>query len=253
MSQPPAADDQPDVDETGPDATKTESRPRRHLTAGALIGVLTALLGFAIAVQLHSNSSSDGLAGLREDELVNILDNQNALADRQRERIAADESSLQQLQASGNRNSVAEQQARQELDDLGILLGTVPATGPGVIVTITDPAHKLKAEDLLDVVQELRGAGAEALQFGPVRIGASSSFTDTAEGVAVDGRAEVAPYTVLAIGSATTLDTALNIPGGVAATARAAGGDATVNEQAKVDITALRSLSAPKYAKPTGK
>jgi uncharacterized protein YlxW (UPF0749 family) len=215
--------------------------------------VLTALLGFAIAVQLHSNSSSDGLAGLREEDLITILDNQNALADRQRQRIAQDEATLQQLQASGNRDSVARQQAQQELDDLNILLGTVPATGPGIQVAITDPKHQLKAEDLLDVVQELRGAGAEAVQFGSVRIGASTSFTDTAAGVAVDGHPEQAPYTVLAIGSATTLDTALNIPGGVAATARAAGGDATVTEETHVDISALRTVSAPKYAHPASK
>jgi uncharacterized protein YlxW (UPF0749 family) len=247
MSEPGATDN------AAPSTVRVARRPRRHLTAGALIGVLTALLGFAIAVQLHSNSSSDGLAGLREDDLITILDNQNALADRQRQRIAADEATLQQLQASGNRDSVARQQAQQELDDLGILLGTLPATGPGVVVTITDPAHKLKAEDLLDVVQELRGAGAEAVQFGPVRIGTSSNFADTADGVKVDGQTEVAPYTVLAIGQSTTLDTALNIPGGVAATARAAGGDAKVSERTKIDISALRTVSTPKYAKPTSK
>jgi len=33
--------------------------------AGALIGVLTALLGFAIAVQVRSNSSSDSLSNAR--------------------------------------------------------------------------------------------------------------------------------------------------------------------------------------------
>jgi uncharacterized protein YlxW (UPF0749 family) len=190
---------------------------------------------------------------LREDDLITILDNQNALADRQRLRIAQDEATLQQLQASGNRDAVARQQAKQELDDLSILLGTVAATGPGVVVTITDPAHKLAAEDLLDVVQELRGAGAEAVQFGQVRIGASSNFTDTPNGISIDGVTEQAPYTVLAIGASRTLDTALNIPGGVAATARAAGGDAKVSEQTKVVVSALRSQSIPKYAKPTTK
>jgi uncharacterized protein YlxW (UPF0749 family) len=58
---------------------------------------------------------------------------------------------------------------------------------------------------------------------------------------------------VRAIGDPKTLDTALNIPGGVAATARAAGGDAVVAEMQRVTITALRQLPNPKYASPSGR
>ncbi|HJQ42795.1 MAG TPA: DUF881 domain-containing protein, partial [Jatrophihabitantaceae bacterium] len=125
-----------------------------------------------------------------------------------------------------------------------------PATGPGVVVNINDPEHKLQAEDLLDVVEELRGAGAEAIQFGPVRVSTTTAFTTSGDAVAVDGTALAPPYTVLAIGDSKTLDTALNIPGGVAATVRAAGGDLQVTERNRIAITVTRSLSTPKYATP---
>jgi hypothetical protein len=39
----------------------------------------------------------------------------------------------------------------------------------------------------------------------------------------------------------------------VAATARSVGGEAKVSERALVHITALRTVSTPKYAKPTSK
>jgi uncharacterized protein YlxW (UPF0749 family) len=229
-------------------------RARRavRLRAGALIGVLTALLGFAIAVQVRANSSSDSLAGLREDDLIGILDNQNARADRLRQQIAELQRSLRQLQDSGDRSAAAREQAQQEADALGVLLGTLPATGPGVLVRISDPDRKLRAEDLLDVVEELRGAGAEAISFGPVRVSTGTAFTDDAGSVAVDGTLLSAPYEVLAIGDAKTLDTALNIPGGAAATLRAAGGDLQVSERVRVDITATRALPTPKYAVPSG-
>jgi uncharacterized protein YlxW (UPF0749 family) len=58
---------------------------------------------------------------------------------------------------------------------------------------------------------------------------------------------------VLAIGDPKTLDTALNIPGGVAATARNAGGDAQIVEENEVDITARSSVPSPKYAQPGGR
>ncbi|MEP6599721.1 MAG: DUF881 domain-containing protein, partial [Actinomycetota bacterium] len=219
--------------------------------AGIAIGLLTALLGFGIAVQVRTNSSSDSLSGAREDDLIHILDDQNSAAERLRQRIAELQTTLQQLQASGSRDTVARQQAEQEVQALTVLLGTVPATGPGVRVTITDPQRKLTAEDLLDVLEELRGAGAEAIQFGSVRVSTSTSFGVVDGMIAVDGQPQRAPYVVLAIGDPKTLDTALNIPGGVAATVRAAGGNAQVAEQGRVDITATRAATKPHFASPS--
>jgi uncharacterized protein YlxW (UPF0749 family) len=232
----------------------SEDVPRRRRAwhgAAVLVGILIALLGFAIVVQLRQNSRSDALSGLREDDLIGILDNQNARADRLRQQIATLQQTLQQLQSSGDRNAAAEREARQEAQALAVLLGTVPATGPGVTVTITDPRHNLKAEDLLDVIEELRGAGAEAIQVGSVRVGTTTSFTDEAAGISVDGSTLTPPYRLLAIGGATTLDTALNIPGGVAAAVRAVGGELSVHESRKITITVTRSLPRPKYAKTT--
>jgi uncharacterized protein YlxW (UPF0749 family) len=228
----------------------TKQRPSARYRAAALIGVLTAALGFAIAVQVRANSQSDSLSNLREDDLIGILDNQNARGDRLRQQITELEQTLRRLQDSGDRNAAARQQAEQDAAALGVLLGTLPATGPGVKVTVTDPDRKLSAEDLLDVVEELRGAGAEAIQFGPVRVSTSTAFTTAGDAVAIDGNVLIGPYTVFAIGDPKTLDTALNIPGGVAAATRAAGGDLVVDEREVVTITAIRSLTTPKYASP---
>jgi uncharacterized protein YlxW (UPF0749 family) len=222
----------------------------RHRSA-ALIGVLTLLLGFAIAVQLRAHSSNDALSGLREEDLIGILDNQNARADELRREIDDLNTNLRQLRSSGNRSAAARRQAVEQARALGILLGTLPATGPGVSVLITDPGGTLTGEDLLDVIEELRGAGAEAIQFGTVRITTSTAFQGSGGTVGVAGSELTAPYRVLAIGDSKTLDTALNIPGGVAATVRAAGGELTVQESDHVDITAVADLAQPRYAKPT--
>jgi uncharacterized protein YlxW (UPF0749 family) len=244
------------VESTSKPPSNGPHRPRlgNHRRAAALIGVLLALLGFGIAVQVRSNSASDSLSSARDDDLIRILDDQDSRADRLRQQIAALQTTEEQLQASGDRDSVALRQAEQQAQSLGILLGTLPATGPGVTITITDPQHGLKAEDLLDVVEELRGAGAEAIQFGSVRVGTSTAFVDSPNGgVEVDGRSVAAPYTVLAIGDPQTLDTAMQIPGGVAATARAAGGNADVVQHTVITISAVRTIANPRYAKPTGR
>ncbi len=230
-----------------PDRTPRLRRDRRP---AVLIGVLTALLGFAIAVQLRSASTQDALAGARQDDLVRILDDQNSRAARLRARIAEQEALLQRLTAAGGDRAAAEKEARRQADALAILNGTVPVTGPGVVVTITDPRRQLHSEDLLDVIEELRGAGAEAIQFGPVRVGTSSYFADARGAVTLDTVTLIGPYTVLAIGDPPTLDTALNIPGGVAAVVRTAGGQASVNQRNRIDITAVRAIAPHRYAVP---
>jgi len=229
--------------------TDTRRLSGRHASA-AVIGVLTLLLGFGIVAQVRANSSEDSLSRLREDDLIGILDNQNARADRLRQQIGDLQDNLRRLKDSGDRSAAAREQARQEAQALGVLLGTLPATGPGVSIAVTDPDAKLTGEDLLDVVEELRGAGAEAIQFGPVRVSTSTAFGGDGGAVRVDGATLRPPYRVTAIGEAKTLDTALNIPGGIAATVRTAGGELTVTEQRAVTINVTRSLPKPKYAKP---
>lgn len=241
-------------------ATETKGQPqpqpregqpsRSHRKATALIGALLAILGFALAVQFRSNSQTDALAGAREDDLVRILDDQNSLVDRLQGQISDLQAAKQRLSDSGSNNAAARQEAQRQADALAVLTGTAPAHGPGVEVVITDPAHKLGAEDLLDVVEELRGAGAEVIQFGQVRVGASSAFTDAAAGVVLDGTELRAPYQVLAIGDPKTLDTALNIQGGVVNTVHAAGGDVAITERDVVSVSVTRTVTPPKYASP---
>lgn len=247
-------------DASGPDASRPDEpagaqppRWSRNRGATALIGALLAILGFALAVQFRSNSQTDALAGAREADLVRILDDQNSRIDRLQDQIADLQAARQRLSDSGSDNAEARREAQRQADALAVLTGSAPAHGPGIRVRITDPERALRAEHLLDVVEELRGAGAEVIQFGPVRIGASSAFVDSGSGVSLDGAALQEPYEVLAIGEPKTLNTALNILGGVVNTVHAAGGEIAIAEQARVDITVTRTIPPPKHATPTGK
>jgi uncharacterized protein YlxW (UPF0749 family) len=240
--------------EPAKEATKwVGSQLSRNRGATLLIGALLAILGFALAVQLRSQASTDSLSGAREEDLVRILDDQNSQIDRLQNQISDLQAAKQRLSDSGSNTAAARQEAQSQADALAILTGTAPAHGPGVRISITDPGHKLKAEDLLDVIEELRGAGAEVIQFGPVRVAAGSAFTDATSGVVLDGTALQAPYTVLAIGDPKTMDTALNIQGGVVNSVGAAGGQVAVNEQDSLGITATRPTATPKYASPAPK
>jgi prepilin-type processing-associated H-X9-DG protein len=108
---------------------------------------------------------------------------------------------------------------------------------------------------VLDAVEELRGAGAEAMQIAggsgePVRIVASTYFTDSGNGLFVDGHTLTGPYVITVIGDPQTMQPALNIAGGVADTMHQAGGAMFVEQQETVQVTATREASTPRYAQP---
>lgn len=248
-----------DQDSAEPDdlSPRPVAAPRRRAAAGlrasVLIGILFALLGFGLAVQVRTNSSTSGLSSARQEDLVRILDDLSSREDRLRQQISSLESARSKLLTSGDKASVALSEARNRSATLGILAGTAPARGPGVQITINDPGHKLDAEDLLDAVEELRAAGAEAFQVGRVRVGVSSAFTDAGGGVLADGVRLDPPYVILAIGDPGTLATALNIPGGVVASVRNAGGQAVVEQREHLVIDAVRPVKTPQFASPAPK
>jgi uncharacterized protein YlxW (UPF0749 family) len=221
-------------------------RPSRSNIVAAL---LAGALGFAIIAQVRQ-TSIEGLENLREDELVRIF----ADVDQEGEQLASEvtelRASLDLLTSRTTSEQEAQRAAQERLDSLGILAGTAPAEGPGIVLTIRDARGGVTAPTLLDAVQELRDAGAEAMQIGDVRIVANTWFTDTADGISVSGTVLTPPYVITAIGDANTLAGAMQIPGGVTATVRQAGAEADVQIEDNVTVDALLTLTTPQYAQP---
>jgi uncharacterized protein YlxW (UPF0749 family) len=236
-------------DEPVPPASAARRR-RRDPLAALLIGVLTLLLGFAFAVQVRNSGTDEDLAGAREEDLVRILDELNASEDRLRAQIADQRTDLRQLNNSDNRSEAALEEARQRAEALGILNGTVAAQGPGLVMTIRDPEGRVRVADLLDAVQELRGAGAETMQIDGVRVGVSTAVTGEPAALRVDGQPVTSPYEVVVIGSPQDLETAMNIPGGVVDRVGRQGGTVQITQSDRVVVDALRPLDTPQYASP---
>lgn len=226
------------------------ARRRRDPLAAVLIGLLTLLLGFAVVVQVRSVGDDEGLAGAREEDLVRILGELNAREERLREQIADQRSALQDLTNSDGQAAAALEEARQRAEAIGILNGTVPAQGPGLELTIRDPEDQVRVADVLDAIQELRGAGAETMQIDGVRVGVSTAVTGRPGDLMIDGRPITAPYEFVVIGSPQNMETALNIPGGVVQNIARQGGSVTITQSDQVVVDALRALDTPQYASP---
>lgn len=230
--------------------SRSTRRRRSRALSATLIALLCLGLGLGIATQVQRTRSGDALADARPQDLVMLLDGLQEREAALRDDIAGSEAALRRLRASGDTSAAAFEEARARAGALAVLTGTVPVVGPGVELVVTDPRRQAAPETLLDVLQELRGAGAEAVQIGEVRIGVDSAFGGAPGAVTLDGRQLTAPYRVRAIGDPPTLAAALNIPGGVVDTVRRGGGDSELTQRDRLEITALRPLMDPQYARP---
>jgi uncharacterized protein YlxW (UPF0749 family) len=232
-------------------------RIKRPSSGSASIAVLLLLLGFALVVQLKSRNDDAALSSARPEDLVRILSDLDAQQTRLRDEINELEDTKRQLDSGTQGQEAALADARKRADELGILAGTLPAEGPGLQLDFVPGGEPVRAETILDAVEELRGAGAEAMQISgagtaPVRIVASTYFVDSSggDGLNVDGTALTAPYRVTVIGDPQTMLTALNIPGGVVDTVHQHGGTVSVNQADPVRVSALHPPVSLKHARP---
>lgn len=224
--------------------------PPRVTRAQLIVALLLFGLGFGLAVQVASNSDSgSALRGARQEDLVRILDELDNRTQRLEDEKQGLEDQRTELENSSNQAAEARKQTAEKEKQLGILAGTVAAQGPGITLTINDTKGTVKADMLLDAIQELRAAGAEAIQVNGVRVVASTYLADSGKGVSVDGNKITQPYRFKVIGKPQDLEPALNIPGGVVQTLEKEQATVTVERATKIIVDALRAAKQPDYAR----
>ena len=243
------------MDDPVPDvAGAAASRPRAPKVFGGLAALLCLLLGIAIATQVRQTRSGDTLQNARPADLLVLLDSLQKREATLNAEVADLRRTLSAMQSSGTSDQVAIQNAQARLAALSILIGTVAATGPGVRITIDDPGPGVSPETMLDVINELRAAGAETMEIAAgsqvVRVGVDSWVTGTPGALVVDTLTLQPPYSLVAIGDPATLAAAMSIPGGAVDSVGRVGGSMKVEQSDSLDVTALRQPKPRQYAQP---
>ncbi len=224
---------------------------RKPSVSQLVVAILLGGLAFAITLQIKQSDTAD-YSSVRGDELVELLKSLDSANERLGTQIDELTATRNDLLSSTKLSEEAERQAKERAEQLGILAGTSGATGPGVRLLIGDPDRSVDAPQLLDVVQELRDAGAEAIVInGVARVVAQTYFLDDDEAIRIGGLEVKRPFTIEAIGDPATMAEAVNIRGGVVDRIDNRGGTATVTKVDKITITALADVKSPEYARPT--
>lgn len=225
--------------------------PSRLRTRVALVAVALGV-GFLVGVQAReSGERASRLSAERPEDLARILTDLNAEADRLAGEVAALQLKEGLYRSSATREDVLLEDARKSLADLQVLSGTVAVQGPGVVITISDTQGGVGWESLLDTVQELRDAGAEAIAIGGLRVVASTWLGPAPSAVSVDGTVVRPPYEIEAIGDARALRESLQIAGGpLALIAAQPGVRVDLQEKEALSLPALQRPIAFRYARP---
>jgi uncharacterized protein YlxW (UPF0749 family) len=266
-------DDRKDEPQQTPDETPHDGWPTREVTnetpvsgrdrlmralsgkpsrGQLVVALLLFVLGVAAATQIRITREDNDFSGQRREDLVDLLDSLSSANDRARTQLDDLEDTRSSLQSSSQRRAAAVEEGQKKLAVLGILSGTVAATGPGVTLTIDDPDGTVSAATLLDGVEELRDAGAEAIEINDsVRVVGSTWFSDTNGQVVIDGEVVRPPYVIDAIGGSHTLSEAVIFRGGFRDSVEADGGTLDVQEADVVEVGSLHTVTQPEYAQPT--
>lgn len=214
-----------------------------------LVGVLCALLGFALVTQVR-HTQATGLSALRQSDLVRLLEDTTDHSRELRSRVSELERTRDELATGTNQQQAALEAATARARTQGILSGRLPAVGPGVRITLADASRSLVAATYVSILTELRNAGAEAVQVDGQRVTAETFFLDGPDGVLVDGVLVSNPAPWLVIGDPHTISQALEIPGGALALVRSQGGSATLTVSEEVSVTATRASHELRFATP---
>ncbi|MER6143711.1 DUF881 domain-containing protein [Streptomyces sparsogenes] len=227
--------------------------PPRLTRAQLIVALLLFGLGLGLAIQVRSTNESSVLRGARQEDLVRILDELDNRTERLHEEKQRLEKQQTELENSSDQAEEARKQTAQKERQLAVLAGTVAAQGPGITMKIDASESAVESDMLLDAVQELRAAGAEAIQIGKVRVVASTYFSDVGGAVEIDGRKVTQPYVIKVIGKPEDLEPALNIPGGVVQSLEKEQATVSIERSEKIVVDALRSAKRPDYARSSSR
>ena len=142
-----------------------------------VVGLLLGVLGFAAVTQVHSNSNDSTYTGYRQEDLINVLSGLAASNQRAQAELDRLQQTKTKLESDTQQRQAALTEANSQLASLQILAGLVPVQGPGVVITITEDTGNVSVDSFLDLIEELRTAGAEAIAVNnKVRVVAQTAF-----------------------------------------------------------------------------
>jgi uncharacterized protein YlxW (UPF0749 family) len=226
------------------------------------ITIFAVVVGSMLAMQFRTASSDDLPVPFDRLQELTIEKKQLEKDVNQLQEEASDlEAKLEEAMIS---HAGAAGALESELYKIKLYAGLLPVVGPGVEVTLDNPSgaglrygenagYIIKDEDLLRVLNDLRGAGAEAIAVNGQRILATSEVRLAGNHINVNLTRLSPPYKIIAIGNPGTLKSSLELKGGLAEYLSEQGALVNVETKEQIRVPAYDGSLRLEYAGPTQK
>jgi len=215
-------------------------------------------LGLMIALQFRTTSSIAGGVPVDRVQELTIEKKQVEIDKANLEEEAADLTA--KIEEARQGRTQAGDVLGSELSKIRMYAGLTPLVGPGVEVIMENPPespggsysfYTIRDEDILKVINDLRGAGAEAIAVNEQRILSTSEVRLAGNHINVNLTRLSPPYRITAIGNPGTLKSSLEIKGGLVEYLSANGITVNVRQGDKINVPAYTGSLRFDYAKPT--
>lgn len=180
------------------------------------LGIMCFILSIAISIQIKTMNTANSTASKTfEDNALrdNVL-RWKEKYDNLSEELKRAEKRLDEVRQKATQNDTAASAKEEELKKNNTLLGLTTVTGNGIIIeledgkldhsilTIDNPSDVLIHDvDLLNLLNELRNSGAEAIEINGQRIINTSAITCEGNVIKINGEKIGSPFVIKAIGS----------------------------------------------------
>ena len=215
-----------------------------------ILGIMCVILTMAICVQIKTVKSNGTTLGRTEKEtqLKDQVLKMKEKYDNAYENLSWIEEELEQVRKSVASKNEKLEQLEREIKQANTLLGYTDATGSGVTITVEDglstpntlnPSDLLVHDlDILNLVNELKNAGAEAVEVNGKRVVSTTAIMCDGNVITVNGEKIGAPFVINAIGLPEQMAT-LNRPGGYIME--------YLYRYVRTDFKKLEKITIPKY------
>lgn len=178
-----------------------------------IIGLVCVVLIAVMFAQFKTIEQTDitGIETAREDELRTLVSTWKTKYEEIEEKLIDTKTKINEYKEKIETNEESSELLEEELQQTNMLAGKTNVIGDGIVVTLKDNNERqIEASDLLELVNELRLAGAEAISINDKRIITTSEIVDV-NVIMVNEERIVSPYIVKAIGDQKYLSSAISL------------------------------------------
>lgn len=220
------------------------------LTMIITISIMSLILFCVIFAQFKVVNETDiaQIESMREDELRQALTEWKEKYQKTEEKIQDTNKKIKEYEEKLQSNEETKELVQKELSEAKRTFGLTDITGDGIIITLTDNDEiSYVAYDLLDLVNELRAAGAEAISINNERIVNLSDIVYTDRYIIVNKNKISSPFTIKAIGDKTYLKSAITIKNGYLDLKEKEGYTISIQEKSNIKINKYSKDVTLKY------